>query len=102
VKRGEGDRLAPDPIVDNLCNAQAPAVNKGKNYLYDAGFEKKFYDISMPFRNVSCGNTIEVQDVTLGQIFRAKVGSVRISAAVSSDSVNIREDIKIERSLTGE
>ncbi len=99
VKRDAGDRLAPDPVVDSLCNAQAPALSRGQNYLYENGFDKKFYNVNISFMGGACGDTIEVQDTSLGKIFKAKLNGWKIQASIKNDGIIIKQNIRIERSL---
>ena len=101
IKRQTGDRLAPDPIIDKLCHAQVPALNRGQNYLYKNGFDKKFYDISTFFINGACGDIIEIQDTSLGEIFKAKINAWNIEASIKNNAIVIKQGIRLERSLNG-
>jgi len=99
IKREAGDRLAPDPVVDSLCNAQAPALSRGQSYLYTNGFDKKFYNVNTSFLAGACGDTVEMQDTSLGEIFKAKLNSWSIKASIQNNGIIIKQNIKIERSL---
>ena len=102
VKRAAGDRLSPEPIVNVLCNSSVSAESCGKAYLYKNGFEKKIYQLKVPFILTACGNIVELQDPDLGENFKAKINSWKIKISLQNKVVNISQEIKIERPLIDE
>ncbi len=105
VRRGAANKMADETIVDILANAYSTAVSKGQNFLYEEGFDKMLYDIVIPFRDdtLICSDLVEIEDASLGEDFRARATSWKISADTQTENaVIIDHSIEIERSLDNE
>lgn len=103
VQRGAGDKQASETLVDELCNTLIPAVAKGQNFLYQEGFDKLLYDIEIPFRfPLLCGDTVEVNDISIGECFKSRLSSWSIAVVLTEDTVQIDQQLSLERSVIDE
>jgi len=90
-----------DTIVDPLCTIDAVAIERGRNFLDEEGPDKTIFDISLPYRNLPLpGKIIEINDGSLGRVFKSKLLSVNISigALTESNPVVVNMDISVEKS----
>ena len=100
VIRGLGNRLATEVLVNALAEKITPATNLGREYLYQNGFDKRNYSITLPLRdNIICGDLIEVNDASIGDVFQGRLKSWSISGTLSNDAVDITQSFDIERSV---
>lgn len=100
VSRGAGDKLAPEVIFDSLCNVQSIGVAHGQQYLYDNGFIKQIYVITLPYRmQLYPGDLIAVHHGSVGQSFVARVTAHSIHIGQENDARFIHSTITVERSI---
>ena len=102
VIRDSGNKPAPEEISNQLSCAFSPAMNKGRNYLDQQGFDKQLYEIATPFRHTLMGgDVIEVVDASLGEVFRARITGWTITTNIAGDGVvDAVQQQKLERSMT--
>ena len=105
IIRAPGDRRAPD-IVDELCTSDACALKRGQNYL-DANCANVIeYDIDVdPLDDMPApGDTVGIQDSSLGQSFTAKVQGyvISVSAMDSAAPLAVSTSLQIERRVIDE
>ena len=100
VQREAGDRPAPETLVDPLCTSSVPALEKGKAFLYDNGYNKKNFTITIPLRFFKFpGAIIEVHDTSINDVFKARLSSYSLTARHGGDGVVLSQTMMIERSL---
>lgn len=101
VIRVPGDKIADEPIVDELCTQEHVARERGRNFLDQEGFDKDIYEISAPYRGVPLpGSVAVVHNACLGESFWAKVRACRIAITVNGEVSDVTATYEIERSLT--
>jgi len=103
VRRSTGDKQSSEAIVDVLCNTLTPAVARGQNYLYQEGFDKLLYDLVIPFRApLICGDTVQMDDASIGESFKSRLSGWSISADLQNDTIQIDQQLSLERSIVDE
>lgn len=99
VTRGAGDKLAPEVIFDVLCNVQSVGVERGKSYLYDEGFNKRLYEVKIPYRGIVYpSDLVTVYDGSVGEGFVGRVISHVVSITQEDGAVSVDSTITVERS----
>lgn len=99
VSRGAGDKLAPDTIFDPLCNIQSVGVERGKSYLYDEGFNKRIYEVKLPYRKaIYPSNILAIHDGSVGESFVGRVVSHVVSITQENGATSVESAITVERS----
>ena len=92
-------KMSPETLFDPLCNIQSVGVEKGKCFLYDEGFNKKIYDIELPYRDqIYPSDLIGVHDGTLGESFVGRVTSHSINIVQTDGAISIDSALTVERS----
>jgi len=100
VITGAGDKLAPDPIIDELMATEPVATERGKMYLSEESSHKWIYDIEKVYEDwKSIGDLVEVNDSQLGEVFRGKLTGFSLNIDFS-DSVSAMVTCTVERSDT--
>ena len=100
VSRGTGDKLAPEVIFDSLCTTQNVGVERGRCYLYDEGFIKEIYTISLPYRvPIYPGYLLAIHHGAVGESFVARVVAHEIHIGTENDARVINSTITVERSI---
>jgi len=100
VSRGAGDKLAPEVIFDSLCNTQAVGVERGMSYLYDEGFNKEIYVITLPYRvPIYPGYLVAVHHGAVGESFVGRVTAHEIQVTKENGAIVANSTITLERSL---
>lgn len=100
VKRGSGNNIAPDIIVDPLCNTQTVGVARGMMFLYDEGMDKQIYVITIPYRRkIYPSDIIAVHYGKLGESFVARVIQHDIKIYSENEALNIDSVLTVERSI---
>lgn|GEM_PF-2086798 len=101
VVRWPGDREAPEVIVDALCTSVAIKTERGRNYLDAEGFLKERYVATTPPRAIALpGAVAEVQDVSLGGVWRGKITGWKLSWSTSTNGPDASMVWDIERSVS--
>ncbi len=99
ISRGAGDKLAPETIVDILCNVQAVGVDRGKQFLYDEGMNKRTYEISLPYRNqIYPSDIIVVHNGTVGESFVGRIIAHTINITQNDGAISVDSNLTVERS----
>jgi len=99
VSRAAGDKLAPETLVDVLCNSQNIGVEKGKSYLYDQGFNKKPYEVTLPYRRpIYPSQLAAVHGGSIGASFVGRVTSHNINITQIEGAISVESAVIIERS----
>jgi hypothetical protein len=99
VNRKAGDKLAPEIIVDILCNVQAVGIDRGKQYLYDEGMNKRVYEISLPYRKqIYPADVIVVHNGSVGESFVGRITAHTINITQSDGAITVDSLITVERS----
>lgn len=101
VTRASGDNPSPDILVNNLCVTEVVAIEKGKAYLYDLGFDKLMYTLQIKLpQNFVCGDIIEFYDPDYGNIIRGRVvGWSNICTVDNNGSVEYYQQVNIETEI---
>lgn len=104
VSRGAGDKKAPEILIDPLCTRHDVATERGRTYLYDNGFTKRIYTISIPYRGeVYPGMEYAIHDSTLGESFVARVTAHNVSMQQDGNGkLTIRSVLTVVRSMVNE
>lgn len=101
ITRGAGDSLAPESIIDPLIVSPSVGADKGKQYLYDEGFDKKNYAIDVPYRDpIYPTDLISVLDGSVGESFVTRVTGHLITVELNGDkaAASINSSLSLERS----
>lgn len=99
VSRGAGDKLAPETIVDILCNVQSVGVDRGKQFLFDEGMNKRTYEISLPYRKeIYPSDIIAIHDGSVGESFVGRVTAHTISITQNDGAISVDSNLTVERS----
>jgi hypothetical protein len=101
VTRAAGDNPSPDVLINNLCVTEAIAIEKGKTYLYDVGFDKLMYGLQIKLpQNFICGDVIEFYDPDYGSIIRGRVIGWGNNCTVDEDgAVEYSQQVNIETEI---
>lgn len=102
VITGAGDKLSPDPIIDELMATEAVATERGKMFLSEESSHKWIYDIEKIYEGwKSIGDLVEVNDSQLGEVFRGKLTAFSLNMDFSeSEGVSATVNCTVERSDT--
>ncbi len=88
VSRGSGDNPAPDVIVDELCSTEMLGIKRGQTFLYDEGFDRLNFSLTVKIPNVFlCGDIIEFYDPDFGNTYRGKITGFSNNASKDSSGV---------------
>ena len=98
ITRKAGDKLAPDVIVDTLCTTTLVGTERGKAYLYQTGFDKKMYELTLPYRRpIYPTDTVTIHDGTVGESFVGRVTRHEIQITQSDGAISIDSTVTVER-----
>lgn len=103
IQRGQGQRPAPELVVDGICRTPAIARERGRNYLDAVGTSKERYEAQTPLVPLALPGALAlVQDASLGERFMAKVTGWTLSANGGDPETPQQAWIRwdLERSLT--
>lgn len=101
ITRGAGDSLAPETIIDPLAISPSVGADRGKQFLYDEGFDKKNYEIDVPYRDaIYPTDLIAVLDGSIGESFVTRVTGHLITVELDGDkgAASIVSSLSVERS----
>ncbi len=98
VKRGTGDRVAPQPIIDGLCVNVNVCREKGRNFLDENGKSKIISTIETPLYSLSLGDIVALYDPELGTKKFAKIRSIIVDAAFDN-ALEIKTTLILERDI---
>jgi len=98
VSRGAGDNPAPDTIVDSLCTTDILGIKRGQAYLYDEGFDRLVFNITVKIPKILlCGDIIEFYDPDYGKTYRGKLTATSYSARANDDgTIEFSQDLTID------
>lgn len=99
VTRGLGDNLAPDSIIDSLCTTVGVGTLRGMTYLYDEGYNKKVYTLTVPYTGkIYPAELVTVHDSSLGESFVGRVVSHSVTISIENDeSLIIESTLVVDR-----
>ena len=100
IQRSTGDNVAPDLIINPLCNTELVCTEKGKEYLYSEGFDILNYEIEIPFRqSILCSDIVNVLDISIGEEFYSRVSGWSLSLSLTDGLVTVKQTLTVERSI---
>ncbi len=98
VTRGAGNKLAPETLIDPLTVTTNIGVEKGKTYLYDEGYNKRIYELRLPYSGkMYPTETVAIHDNNLGESFVGRIVSHSVDIKVEKDALSIESILIVER-----
>ena len=99
ISRAAGDVLSPEVLIEPLAVLESVGVKRAQQYLYDEGFNKFNYELTLPYRGeVYPTDIISVHDASVGGSFVGRCVGHTISIHKDNDVLFATSTISVERS----